>query len=346
MSMKQWMADFRIESRLTLAPQSRELNAKIGDYEFFLQDASPDDPAGESIAAQVKLAAEDLKSAESASLEAMRYFLDLLSFSTGFGFRIRRRRFVMDWSPGLEVREALAYGHASDTDDRWPELEGVYLDTAREIAECENLKQFRSAMHWYGAGLRSTIAEDQFQYFWFVLELIAEITKGKELVADKCQRCGSDLFCNSCNSVSQHRPFVKQGIESIMDRLKVSKERQRDLFTIRNGLMHGDTRDEIELKIRRESPDVEFADAVDFLAGCAFMAIFNSLKMRQSKVDRLVFGERDSVVTRGVTMTAHIKTGMYGDKNDPRIENVVLPKIDAVRVDKQGCPIDERGDRT
>jgi hypothetical protein len=344
--MKQWMADFRVESRLILAPRSRELTAKIGDHEFFLQDASPDDPAGESLAAQVKLAAEDIKSAESASLEAMRHFLDLLSFSTGFGFRIHRRRFVMDWTPGLEVREALAYGHASDTDDSWPELEGVYLDTAREIAESENLKQFRPAMHWYSAGLRSMIAEDQFQYFWFVLELIAEITKSKELVADKCQRCGSDLFCNSCNSVSQHRPFVKQGIETVMDRLNISKERQRNLFAIRNGLMHGDTRDEIESKLQSKSPDFEFADAVDFLASCAFMAIFNSLGIRESIVDRLVFGERDSVVTRGVTMSAHIQTGMHGDKNAPRLENVVLPKIDAIRIDKQGNPIDKRGNRT
>jgi hypothetical protein len=46
---------------------------------------------------------------------------------------------------------------------------------------------------------------------------------------------------------------------------------QKDLFGIRNGLMHGRSREQIEASIQERVPDFEFAKAVDFAGRNAFM---------------------------------------------------------------------------
>jgi hypothetical protein len=95
--------------------------------------------------------------------------------------------------------------------------------------------------------------------------LIAEITKETSPVSDKCQRCHTDLFCPSCNTISEHRPFAKQAIEALLNRLNVARGRQRDLLYIRNGIMHGRSREEIEEEIRQNEPTFEIGQAVDFI---------------------------------------------------------------------------------
>src|SRR5215475_82609 len=89
-----------------------------------------------------------------------------------------------------------------------------------------------------------------FSFFGLVLEILAEISKGAQLVADKCQRCNGELYCINCDAISKHRPFLKQAIESLLASVNVSSNTQRDLFRIRNGIVHGETREEIERNIR------------------------------------------------------------------------------------------------
>jgi hypothetical protein len=246
----------------------------------------------------------------------------------------------MDWTPGVEVREQYAYGYDDDGADRWPDIVAEYLTTVQELDSTENAKKLRNAVRWFSAGTRAPVAEDQFQYFWFVLEILAESSKEKQLVTDKCQRSHGNLFCKNCDAISQHRPFPKQAIEALLTRVNVSTDRQRDLFRIRNGIMHGDTREEIESDIRKHAPEFGIADAVDFTAHTAFISPFNSFGIKQSQLDKLVFGKPDSVVAQRVNFKAHMMIGMHGDPTEPRIENVVLPTIRAIRTDASGRPIE------
>jgi hypothetical protein len=339
--MKTWMGDFHIESTLILPADVPELRVTLPDSELSIQNAGKDDLPNEALAAQIILHADTIAGAEEIANARIREILDVLSFTTSHVFRISRRRFLMDWTPDIEIREQYAYGQ-DKFDDRWPDLLSEHLVTLAELEALGSIQQLRTPLRWFAAGIRAQVAEDQFQYFWFVLELIAEITKERDRVTDKCQRCHGNLFCPSCNSVSEHRPFPKQAIEALLTRLDVSKDWQRDLFRIRNGIMHGRTRSEIEEDIRKYLPDFEIADAVDFIWQAAFTALFNALKVPQNQFGRLAFGGPDSIVSQTLTFKAHMHIGMRGDSKEPRLENVVVPEVTAIRTNKRGQPIDPR----
>jgi hypothetical protein len=337
--MKKWLADYRIESRLQFPEDAPSVKIQIGDAEVTVSNASQGDLPNETLAAQIVVLADDINAAEKLALTKIREVLHLLSFTTGSGFQISRKRFVMDWSPGVEIREQFAYGHDDQT-DRWPDLKEKYFLTVQEIDQTPHVNKLRTALRWYAAATRSMVPEDQFQYFWFVLELLAEFTKGRELVADKCQVCHGDLYCPKCAAVSQHRPFPKQAIEDLLKRINVAPERQRDLFRIRNGIMHGDTREEIEADIQKQSPKFEISHAVDFIGQSAYIALFNSFGIKQSQTGNMVFGAPDSFVSKVAAFKAHMMIGMHGDPNNPLLENVVLPEITAIRTDAAGIPIE------
>jgi len=343
--MKTWIGDFRLESTLILPSELPELKLKLPDGEFSLQNASKQDQPNEALAAQIVLRAPTIAEAEDLANTRIREILDVLSFVTNSTFRISRQRFLMDWTPGTEIREQYAYAHGK-FEDRWPELASDFLSTVAEIENLESLKRLRAPLRWFAAGIRAQVAEDQFQHFWFVLELIAEIAKSKTLVTDKCQQCHGDLFCPRCNALSTHRPFPKQAIEGLLAHLNVSVEVQRDLFKIRNGIMHGRTRLEILDDIRIQSPDFDFGDSIDLIWQIAIAAIFNALQMTAHQYERMAFGASDSIASRNFTFKAHMQMGMHGDPNDPQLANVVVPDIRPIRVNDRGEEIDPRtGDR-
>ncbi|MCA1474776.1 methylamine utilization protein MauJ [Bradyrhizobium sp. NBAIM08] len=337
---KRWIADFRIESSLVLPPDVPDLKVSLPDCELSIQNAGKSDLPSEALAAQLIVHAIDIKEAEALADARIREILDTLSFATSCSFRASRLRFLMDWTPGLEVRQAYVYGGQDGGTERWTDLALDNLTTAAQLESCHGIARLRTPMRWFSAGVRAKFPEDQFQYFWFVLELIAELTKSTARVTDKCPHCRSDLFCPTCNCVPEHRPFQKQAIQALLDRLNVSPDMQRDLFSIRNGIMHGRTRSEIEDEIKERVAGFEIAYAVDFIWQTAFAAIFNALQLKQSQVDQLVLGSPDTVVRHQVTMKAHMLMGTHGDPNDPKIENVVLPTITAIPVNKHGQEID------
>jgi Methylamine utilization protein MauJ len=251
----------------------------------------------------------------------------------------------MDWTPGVEVRDQYAYGY-DKADNRWPDFVAEYLQTVAAIEGLKAVKNLRGPLRWFAAGVRAQIAEDQFQYFWFVIEQISEITKEAIPVSDKCQRCRGDLFCPTCNATPTHRPFAKQAIENLFSRLDVSTELQRDLFKIRNGLMHGRDRLEIVEDIRTETPGFDFGEAIDLSWEIAMAAIFNALQMTLPEYEQMSFGKPDSIVRRDAVFKAHMRMGMNGDPKKPQLQNVVVPQIKAFAVNERGEEIDPRtGDR-
>src|ERR1700729_1859409 len=127
--MKRWIADYRIESKLMLPSDLPELRCTISGCEISLQNASKDDLPNESLAAQIVLEANGLAEAEELANEKIREFFNLFSFVTCSGFKVARTRFVMDWTPGVQVREQYAFGRADDREDRWPDLTAEYFPT-------------------------------------------------------------------------------------------------------------------------------------------------------------------------------------------------------------------------
>jgi hypothetical protein len=131
---------------LVLPSDLPEIKCKIAGCEISLQNASKDDLPNESLAAQVVLEAGSLAEAEESALEKIREFFNLFSFVTCSGFRVARTRFVMDWTPGVEIREQYAFGQDDDRADRWPDLAAEYLLTLQELISTENSKKLRNAL--------------------------------------------------------------------------------------------------------------------------------------------------------------------------------------------------------
>jgi hypothetical protein len=335
-----WIADYRIESTLILPPSQPEIQVSLPDCKISIQNAKNGDLPNEALAAQILLDAPTIAAAEQVADRRMREILDVLSYVTSNTFKISRQRFLMDWTPGIEIRDQYAYGHDS-APERWPELAAEYLETVNVIEglEGQQLTKLRTPLRWFAAGIRAGIPEDQFQYFWFVLELIAELGNDRRKVTDKCQRCRGDLFCPTCNAISEHRPFPKQAIEGLFTQLDVSADMQRDLFKIRNGIMHGRTRAEIEEDIRTDTPDFEISEAVDFIWQTAIASILNALQVPGSHASQITFGSPDSIVRRSIKAKFHLKIGMHGDSKEPRLENVVVPSVETIRTNAQGEPI-------
>jgi len=269
-----WMADYRVESELRLAEGEEQLSfAKAAGVRILIGDAIDPNDRG-LLAVQVSLNAPDLEAADKATDEGLRRFLYLLSLVTSTGFRVRRKNWLVDWSPGLMMRDAYIYAKAPSPNPM-PALGAGQIEAAQTIESWGMASAAEQAMRWYAIGVRSTVPEDQFQYFWFVVELLAASQPRSKKVADKCPTCQGDLFCPSCNTVSTHRPYQKQRMEGLLRRHEDAEWVSR-FFLTRNALMHGGTRESIVADVQREAQDnIEFHDLVDRLGRAAWKCVLN-----------------------------------------------------------------------
>ena len=85
-------------------------------------------------------------------------------------------------------------------------------------------------------------------YFWFSIEILAQIDKSVEPVQDKCSICSNPLYCENCDQYPTHRPYSKQSIEALFSEfVRDNSERFfRKASEVRNRIMHGDSLEDIE----------------------------------------------------------------------------------------------------
>lgn len=176
--------------------------------------------------------------------------LNMLAFTTGSGFRRHKIRQIVDASP-LEkgsMRSVLMWGDNVEHQDPQPFLsEGIATGIER-LLTFDIPPPVRRALRWYRLAVDSDALDDQFAYFWFALEILAEFRKSTVKVNDKCPQCQSPLYCETCKSHPVHRPYAKQAIRDLL--MSANPEFSEDSLSLldktRNSLMHGATLREIE----------------------------------------------------------------------------------------------------
>ncbi len=324
---KKWLADYRVESSLKLDPKEKKLiyiHPKK-TFEIHISDEPDGNRKNEALSVQIIVSAPDIQSAEEITQAHLEKFLHMLSFVTSMGYKISRRICLIDWTPGISQRELFQY---SDKLEQPIErlLASDLLETTNLLHTWEASEVLEMGLRWYAAGVRSKIMEDQFQFFWFVIELIADSTSDVKKVTDKCQKCRGDLHCKSCNELSTHKPFSKQLIEHLLSRTGLSEDKIKDLFLVRNKLLHGTSRQEIEKIIQEKSSGFSFDKAVDLLGKTSWTAILNSFKKPDGKYQPK-FLAPSTFVDWHMTAKAHMILGIGGDPNNPQIENVSLPQV-------------------
>ena len=332
-----FIADFLVESDIVLTREDKKLYYvhPNGDYEIHVSDAKAGEKPGANLSMQVILQSGNLDEAEEQARQIIRRFLHLLSFVTSTQFRIHRLVRLVDWTPGLKQRQAYIYS---------PEYEGPPIEALSNglLSTVVNLQKVGSsplsetALRWFANGVGVTIMEDQFQYFWFVVETVAVATKSSNKVADKCPHCGGGLVCSACGKVSEHKPFEKQAIRALLERLKFGEEVIDFFFQIRHALLHGVAREKIEAKLVAKQPNVSFAKAVDLIAKAAFRAVLLTFLGDTKSLQPGEMLYPSTYVSWKLTGRADVVIGVGGDTNNPKIEDVMMPEISIVSGEEGG----------
>jgi hypothetical protein len=325
--MKRWLADYRIQSEVTLVSAEKKKLKYLhpeGLYEVHIADSNGKE-SDENLSVQIILSAPDIQTAQEQAHSYLRRFLHILGFITSTGFQISRKRCLIDWTPGILQREAFVYSKHM-TEEPVEGLSSGLLDTAKMLHSWKTSPAIETSLRWYSAALNSKIMEDQFQLFWFAIELIAISTKESGLVADKCSRCGGELFCEKCQQLSKHRPFEKQAIESLLEKTGLARQLIDDLFYVRNNLMHGEPREKIEESIQSRDKDFAFHKIVDLAGRAAWTVILNAY-IKPPGEHRPQFLQVSTYVDWKRSATAHVIIGVSGDQNDPQVEHLHLPEV-------------------
>lgn len=192
--------------------------------------------------------APNLDEAKEIAEERLAECLNMLALTVGSAFSRHRIRQIVDCTPESGMRDVRFWSDAIDHEDPQPFLDEHITKTIERLSEFEIPPAIRRAMRWYRLGINATVPDDQFQCFWFALEIIAEAQKGEEKVPSNCPHCTSPLFCESCKTHPVHKRYQKQAIQALL--VAVDKECDALMFKrlekTRNGLMHGRTMEEIE----------------------------------------------------------------------------------------------------
>jgi len=328
--MVRWLTDYEIETHLSISDGSRLVYVDPrGLFEVHLTNLRTD-PGIDTplLSAQVILAAEDEDAAVSQSREILKFFLDTLAFVSNTPFGIHQIVRVVDWSPGLSQRNCIQFKGFVGADLPIPALDQRLLETVRALHKTEIRPRLCRALKWFSQGVGSIYLDDQFQYFWFVLELVAELIKDPERVPDLCPKCRAALFCPSCQTTPTHRPFPKQAINQLIDRLVLDKpdEAFGRFLDVRNKLLHGEEIRDIETALSISMPDV-----VDEIGQVAWKALLYSFG---SAVD----GTRDFLQVNSYThkvlrYKCYLIVGAGADPDNPRVED--LPSIQISLITKE-----------
>ena len=133
------------------------------------------------------------------------------------------------------------------------------------------------ALRNFRYGLIDRQVQDQFQRFWFAVEVIAEGLKETEKTTIPCPKCQNALYCSTCKELPQRRPMARQAIFGLIQKI-VGQEGEkvyRKLVRVRDGLMHGRSQSSIEAEAAQD-----FASLVDEMATLAWHAIMAAMPER------------------------------------------------------------------
>jgi hypothetical protein len=235
--------------------------------------------------------------------------LNMLALTTGASFKKHRIRQIVDATLNQGMRDVLMWSDAIEYEDPQPFLSEDTVVSIEKLLEFDIPPAIRRAMRWYRLGINATVPDDQFMNFWFALEIIAEFQKSPEKVTDKCPKCRTALYCETCKIQPVHRPFAKQAIHALLREVdeKCDDETIKRLEDTRNSLMHGSTLKEIEGSL----PDPH-EQIVDILGRLLWKALVHQFPKEFFKKD-IVLGYPNTFVHHTVNAICHVKTIVQAD---------------------------------
>jgi hypothetical protein len=324
--MPRFLANWEVESDLILPPEQRFLRYEHPNslYTVFFRNISERRNEQAYLSMQFVFDAPSLKEAKTTGEEQAKEFLDYLCFSSNIRIRLRTLLQIFNWEPSTTgMREALYYARPTENSDApFEVLNDELLSSLAMLQAHPPNPRLRRALKWFANGVASQYRDDQFTYFWFVIEVVAQIAKEPAKVPDRCPTCRGPLYCTACDSTPLHRPYPKQAIEQLFARYCSDPDDSfyRKTIRARNMLLHGDEVHAIEQAI-----EFDFSDLTNALGRFAWFVLLNQFApFLVGK--RPMFLEVSNYVQYNLTGAAHIEIGLVTNYDNP--DPVHFPKVD------------------
>ena len=346
--MTRWRVDFEIKSDFVLVKDQKQVVFRAPDksHEIYLVTRrGPGKHAADELylSSHVILGDDDPMEAADRASVYLRQFLQTLAIVTSAFYRVKRRVMVVDWTPGLTKRHVLYFKMFPNPNVPLYGLSQNLIDSVIKLSANPIPLDVRLAMSWWARGVASSDTE-QFQYFWYALEILAGHLKPAIKVPSKCPFCGGDLYCQTCNKVPLHRPYPKQALKFLIE--KHVRENSEHFFKTadeaRNRLLHGED-DEIierELGVSWE----KLSDGLGKVTWAALLDTLSQITMKTPPEDaNLDLTQANTFVHYDVTLTTDMTVGAHhANPDDPQIDEFQLPTFELNMVVNEHEKIDNK----
>lgn len=328
------MADYLLDSDFCLPDGDPPMSICGPDdaYVWTLSNTAkePQAPTG-VLAARLVFDAPDLQGSRIIADEHLYSLLNALSYSTGHSFTYNSLHRIVDWTPGLSMREMLLYFETPLRDQADPFLDERFGPTTQHYLVTQAGSRQQTALRWFRLGLYADRLEEQFSYFWFALEIAAEALKDRVKVPSACPHCRSALFCETCKKHPVHKKYPGQAIRSLVERYV--EDDSIDIFSalqdIRHALMHGDMISSVIDRLPFTAD--EAINTIAHLTQEALGEMFVTANPNPPK--ELIMARATNVTRKRLILTTHASVGMGGDPDKPQFDQVPNIEVSIVRPD-------------
>jgi Methylamine utilization protein MauJ len=320
-------ADFILDSDLCLKQGAEPLvlTSPTGGFTLTLANAEHDANLLKSVlSAHLVFDAPSFDNIRQRAFEVIAEAINVLTFTTNRKFVVVLLKRIIDWTPGIVDRSAIIFVETPEWDTAESGLDQRFIDSAQRLLAMSSGSEQHEAMRWYRKAIQAPILEEQFSYFWFALEIVAERLKGTEKVPSKCPHCQSALYCEACDKHPVHARYAGDAIKQLVERVhpQDSDEVFKALQKIRHTLAHGG-------QIAQVVGDLPCTgeQALNKLAFVTWQAIYSTFTNADPDPETpLNLGYVDNFARRTIVGGARVTVRMGGDPNNPDIKD--FPNVD------------------
>lgn len=318
--MKPFIAEFFLDSDLRVPDDSDSVVWEDDDFHLEIWSLSKDfSYVDKCLKAHLRFEAVDLNDAKEKCQDILALALNTLSLVMMASIRQAELTRVVDWTPGLVMRDCIYFKSSPRIATTLPLLHQDLINTAQALSKGFSDERMQSALRWFRLGLNKNNAEDQFISLWLALERSAEIMKGEEKVTQTCQVCKSDFSCSKCGNTPTHRKYAAEAIRDLILSCFEDEDEGRKAFKtltkIRHSLMHGR-----RMANALKDGDFDERDVTNILAQIARNAIFMILR-KEEMPDNFTGSilEGEDIVRGNLIVSGYIQT-VFGPPNSPSLD--------------------------
>ena len=292
-----------------------------GEFKFIIRRKTVNEDSGTvTLHCNMEFDATKIDQAQDTFMGYLVRVLNVVVLVTHSSVRFHRVHKIFDLSPGKTMRQGFMYVYDPPEPVPMPFLSPLVLDTAALLLNADIEEKASSALRWFRLGVAAENPEDQFQHFWFALELLATHEKPSEEVHDSCSKCHEALYCKTCEEYPKHKPYPKQAIAYLCNKLAPEIP---DFFPLaekaRNMMMHGSSKEKIEKKIRQ--PIDQIIDPMGRIVWLGLLNVLVNAIPKEARPEQLNLGQATTFVRWNLSAAALIETVIpLGPDGKPDIE--------------------------